>query len=182
MRKTKLILAITLAAIILGIIGTSVPALAQPDYTTLDDASAAGNAGSLKLSVDTGDDVPRFPDIYIDSVPVFGYAWVDLDTGNGVATTIHPLIGRDSHQNPDAWHTHPVSLSTGSSFDFCVASIGTSQGGLSIHNDVLRANISANQAGVSAGDLDVAASFAVQLDGGCASGLGVDVIDSVPLP
>jgi hypothetical protein len=150
-----------------------------PSYTTLDGAAARGTGGSLRLAVNAGGEVPRFPDAFINSVPVFGYAWVDLATGVGVVATIHPLIGRDSNQNPRAWHAHQVQLSAGAAFDFCIASLGTSQGGLTLQADELGLNVALHQAGVSAEALDVAAAFVVQPDAGCvATGLGVDVLDA----
>lgn len=151
----------------------------EPAYTELDDASAAGNDGSLRLTVDAGGDIPRFPDEFVNTVAVFGYGWVDGDTGNGVVAVIHPVIGRDSNQNPDGWHTHPVTLSAGAAFEFCIEAIGTSQGGISIRGDRLSLNMAARQAGLSADDLDVAAAFIVAADAGCtATGLGVDVLDT----
>ena len=149
-----------------------------PSYTDLDAATARGTQGSLHLWVNAGGGVPRHADAFIRSVPVFGYAWVDLATGSGVVAVIHPLIGRDSRQNPTGWHTHPVQLSTGAAFDFCIVSLGTTQGGIGIQDDLLRLNIALEQAGISAEVLDVAAAFVVQPDGGCAAtGLGVDVSD-----
>jgi hypothetical protein len=153
-----------------------------PSYTALDAAAARGTQASLHLWVNTGGQVPRSADAFISSVPVFGYAWVDLATGLGVVAVIHPLIGRDSRQNPKGWHTHPVQLSAGAAFDFCIAGLGTAQGGIGIHDDVLRLNIALEQAGLSAGVLDVAAAFVVQPDAGCAvTGLGVDVLDAESL-
>lgn len=153
-----------------------------PSYGTLEDATAAGTPGSLRLSVDVAGSIPRFPDSFISGVPVFGYAWADLDTGEGIVSVIHPLIGRDSNQNPDAWHTHPVQLSGGSAFDFCVESIGTSQGGISIRGDIMNLNMATRQAGVSADDLDVAAAFTVHGDAGClTTGLGVAIHSALGL-
>lgn len=148
-------------------------------YTDLTGATARSVQGTLHLSVETAGPVPRFPDAFIGSVAVFGYGWVDGDTGDGVVAVIHPLIGRDSHQNPDGWHTHPVTLAAGNAFDFCLAGIGTSQGGLSIVGNGLRLRMALRQAGVAADDLDVAAAFIVAVDAGCAGlGLGVDVLDA----
>lgn len=153
-------------------------------YTGLDAAAGSGTAGSLHLQVDASGPIPRFPDQFISSVAVFGYAWADLDTGKAIVAVIHPVIGRDSRQNPDGWHTHPVQLGAGTkpsgSSDFCIVSIGRSQGGISIHEDLLQLQMAAHWAGTSAVSLDVAASFTVQADAGCASGLGVAVIDAVP--
>jgi hypothetical protein len=148
-----------------------------PGYSQLDAASVRGTSGSLHASVDAGAAIPRFPDEFVRSVAVFGYAWLHLAAGKGVVAVIHPAIGADSHQNPNAWHTHPVQLTAGTaSSDFCIVSIGTSQGGISIHDDVLRLEMAERQAGISASLLDVAAAFVVQPDAGCASGLGVEVL------
>ncbi len=158
-----------------------VPA-STPAYGALDGASASAFGGSLRLSVDAGGPIPRFPDGYIESVAVFGYAWVDGDTGAGLVAVIHPVIGRDSHQNPDGWHTHPVQLTAGAAFDFCIESIGGSQGGLSLQGDELTVRIAERWAGVSAAALDVAAAFIVRQDAGCAAtGLGVEVLDTATL-
>ena len=159
-----------------------VPA-AQPTYTQLDGAAARGTRGSLHLTVNTGGAIPRFPDAFILSVPVFGYAWVDVATGRGVVAVIHPAIGRDSRQNPQGWHTHPVLLGAGTaSSNFCIGSIGTSQGGISIQGEVLRLNMALRQAGIPAAALDAAAAFAVQPDAGCPpTGLGVVVLDLASL-
>ena len=94
-------------------VSANISLLSTPAYTAVDAASAAGTAGSLHLSIDAGGVIPRFPDQFIQSVAVFGYGWVDAQTGRGVVAVIHPLIGRDSHQNPDGWHTHPVTLAGG---------------------------------------------------------------------
>ncbi len=162
------------------------PALAitaAPDYTGLDDAAADGRGGGVSLSVNASGSIPRFPDGFISSVAVFGYAWADLGTGRGIVAVIHPVIGRDSRQNPDGWHTHPVQLTGGTkpsgTSDFCIVSIGASQGGIAIQGDALRVNMSDRWAGISAEALDVAASFVVQEDNGCtATGLGVRVLDT----
>jgi hypothetical protein len=158
--------------------------LASPDYTQLDGAALRGSGGSIHLSVDAAGDIPRQPDAFIQSVAVFGYAWADLDTGKGIVAVIHPTIGRDSKQNPDGWHTHPVQLTggttaTGGTSEFCIVSIGRSQAGIAIQGDLMRTNIALQWAGLDVNALDVAASFVVQADSDCdGSGLGVDVLDT----
>jgi hypothetical protein len=151
-----------------------------PDYTQLDSAAVGGSGGSMHLSVDAGGDIPRQPDDFIHSVAVFGYAWADLDTGKGIVAVIHPTIGRDSKQNPDGWHTHPVQLTGGSgTSDFCIVSIGRSQAGIAIQGDLLRTNMALQWTGLDVNALDVAASFVVQVDAGCSgSGLGVHLLDT----
>jgi hypothetical protein len=148
--------------------------LAQPDYTRLVSASSTSTPGAaLFLSVTTGGAIPRFPDDYIRSVLVFGYAWVDTTTGNGIVAAIHPGF-RDSNQNPSGWHTHSVILSSRtSSSDFCIQQLGTSQGGISIINNKLSVHIPVTLAP------NLAASSVVQQDSGCtATGLGVKVLST----
>lgn len=159
---------------------------APPGYTGLESAAAEGTGGAVHLTANTSGSIPRFPDSFIASVAVFGYAWADLDTGEGIVSVIHPVIGRDSRQNPDGWHTHPVVLTGGTkpsgTSDFCIVSIGRSQGGIAILGDVMRVQMADRWAGVPASALDVAASFVVQGDGGCAAtGLGVVLLDAATL-
>jgi len=163
--------------------GSAVVISALPDYTTVESADAAASGGALKLEADVAGDIPRHADTYISSVAVFGYAWADLATGRGIVAVIHPAIGRDSNQNPDAWHTHPVQLAGGAgTSNFCIVSLGTSQAGIAIVGDAIRVNIAQAQAGLSAGDLDVTAAFIVQPEAGCAAtGLGVKVLSAVTL-
>jgi hypothetical protein len=108
---------------------------------------------------------------YILSVLVFGYAWVDTTSSNGIVTAIHPTF-RDSNQNPSGWHTHSVILSRGTlSSDFCIQQLRTTQGGISIINNKLSVHIPVTLAP------NLAASFVVQRDSGCtAPGLGVKVL------
>jgi hypothetical protein len=157
--------------------------VSPPAYGTLDGASARSTPGSLHLSVDAGGAIPRQPDAFIQSVAVFGYAWADLDTGNGLVAVIHPVIGRDSRQNPDGWHTHPVQLAGGTAAsNFCAVSIGGSQGGIAIQDDALGTNLSLHWGGLDTSALDVAAAFIVQADAACtATGLGVVVLGAVAL-
>ena len=156
---------------------------ALPNYTTLESADAGASGGALKLEANAAGGIPRLADTYIGGVAVFGYAWADLGTGRAVVAVIHPAIGRDSNQNPDAWHTHPVQLAGGAgASNFCIVSLGTSQAGIAIVGDEIRVNIAQNQAGLSASDLDVAAAFIVQPQAGCvATGLGVKILSAIGL-
>lgn len=168
----------TMAALLVG--GTIEPSLAQisPPYADLVDASATTNNGRvLFASVEAADTIPRFPDPFIESVLVFGYAWVDIDTGEGIVAAIHPEF-RDSNQNPDAWHTHPVQLSSGASTDFCIEELGTSQGGIRLNGNVMDIRMpSTFTGGITP---DTAASFIVVQDSGCqTTELGVDVLDTI---
>jgi hypothetical protein len=94
------------------------------------------------------------------------------------------VIGRDSYQNPDGWHTHPVQLSggTSASSDFCIVSIGSSQAGIRITGDRMDLSVPAHWVPVAGAALDVVAAFIVQADTGCAgSGLGVAILGASAL-
>jgi len=158
-------------------------ASAVPSYATVESAAASDEGGALKLEADVAGSIPRHADTYVGGVAVFGYAWADLGSGRAVVAVIHPAIGRDSNQNPDAWHTHPAQLAAGAgASNFCIVSLGTSQAGIAIVGDGIRVNISQNQAGLAAADLDVVAAFIVQPEAGCvASGLGVKVLSAASL-
>ena len=56
-----------------------------------------------------------------------GIAWADLDLGTAVVATIHPMLGRDSHQRLDAWHVHTVQLTGGATApnDFCLVAVSS---------------------------------------------------------
>src|SRR5260370_31858030 len=143
-------------------VATPLAAATPPDYTNLHAASAADAGRSLHLSVVASGTIPRFPDGFVRSVAVFGYAWVDGETNRGIVAVIHPTIGRDSHQNPDGWHTHPVLLSAGpASSTFCLAGIGPSQGGPTLRDEVLELNIALSPRGALATGLDLAAPHRV---------------------
>ena len=181
--KTTLIASVVAITLVLGL-GVA-PALAggPPGYTVATSATADEKDGSLKLSVTAAGDIPRFPDEFIndEDVLVFGFAWADLTTGNVILATIHPTIGRDSHQNPDAWHIHPGLLGQeGQSSTFCVTSLGTAQGGLKIKGNTLSLNVETSQTTTTLAALEGAVGFTVVEDLVCTSGLGV-VITAAPV-
>jgi len=163
-----------LAAVLIG--GSLAPAMAG-GHAVVVSATADEKDDSLKLSVTTGGDISRFPDALANSALVFGYAWVDVDSGKVILATIHPQIPHDSNQNPDAWHIHPGLVGAGTiNSTFCVLSLGTAQGGLSIKGDTMRLNVETSQAGVTLAELDVAVGFKVFADAGCvATGLGSEL-------
>jgi hypothetical protein len=172
--KTTLMTTFVAVTLVLGLSVAPAMVYAIPGYATVNSATADEKDGTLLLSVTTGGDIPRFADDFINSVLVFGFAWADLDSGKVVLTTIHPTIGRDSNQNPDNWHTHPGQLGPGTENSaFCVVTLGTSQGGISIKGDTLSLNIETSQAGVTLAELDGAVGFTVISDNACGLGLGV---------
>lgn len=164
-------------------VAASVTIQSQPAYGDVDEGDVTVRGGSVHLAVNTGGPIPRFPDSFITSVAVFGYAWADLDTGAAIVSVIHPVIGRDSRQNPDGWHTHPVQLSAGSAAsDFCIVNIGGSQAGIRILGNAMNLSVPARWVPVAGTALDVVASFVVQADAACpGSGLGVAVLDATAL-
>ena len=155
----RLILASILAV---GLIGIPT-ALAEPE---VDEATLEQNKGKMKLTVTATEDIPRFPDSFIESVLGFGFAW--LDGNDAIVAAIHPEFD-DSNQNPKAWHTHTVEIGDGG----CVE-VHDSQGGVKIDGDTMTLQISAQ----FAGDIEPTqvASFELVADENCDSGAKVNVL------
>lgn len=97
-------------------------------------------------------------------------------------TTIHPVIGRDSHQNPDAWHAHTATLESGATppNDFCVVSIDTTPtAGIQVHGSTMRVNVQDWKLLVPPEAFDAAAGFTIERDGACAApGLAVRLVEN----
>src|SRR5260370_6832306 len=105
----KLVVAGGLALAVLGAPGASAPG-AGPAYLAVSSFSAPlQNPNLAKLSVTTGGNIPIRADDFINSNPVVGLAWADLRTGKVFVATIHPVLGRDSLQNPAGWHAHTAT-------------------------------------------------------------------------
>lgn len=156
-------------------------AVPGPDSLDVNSFTAASqNDNATRLSVTTGDDIPKRPDAFIESKLVVGLAWADLDTGMVFVATIHPVIGRDSHQNPDAWHAHTATVSGGATppNDFCLVSIdSTPTAGIQIQGSTMKVNVQDWKLPVPPEDFDAAAGFTVEPDGACAdSGLAVRLV------
>jgi hypothetical protein len=158
-------------------VGIAIASMPGPAYLSVSSWKAASkNKGTARLSVTTKAPIPRHPDAFIRSNPVVGFAWVDSQTSRAFVATIHPVLGRDSRQNPRAWHAHTVTLTTGATApdDFCLGAITSSPiVGLSIHGASMRINARASSLPVPAAAFDLATGFTVQHDAACSSGLGV---------
>jgi hypothetical protein len=145
-----------------------------PKYADLTQATKYQTKDTLKTTVTAESRIPKTPDTFLRSVLVYGYGWVDTDTGKAFTTLIHPNF-RDSTKNPDKWHGHPVTLTTGTAnSDFCVPYIGdagnTAEGGISIDDETRIMKTSTSLAklnGLKTADIDTAASFIVQEDSDC---------------
>lgn len=145
-----------------------------PNYADVNKATKYQSKDSLKTTITADSRIPKEPDAFIRSVLVYGYGWVDTDTGKAFTTLIHPSF-RDSTKNPDKWHGHPVTLTTGTAnSDFCVVYIGdaenTAEGGISIDEETNTMKTSTSLAklnGLKSADIDTAASFIVQEDADC---------------
>jgi len=180
--NSKTIVAVSLAAIfavsMFGIHNV-IASISGPNYLVVSDFSASTQGSNLvKLSATTGDDIPRKPTDFISAHAVAGIAWADLDTGKVFVATIHPTLGRDSNQNPDAWHAHTATLGAGTaSSDFCVVSIdSTPTAGISIQGNTISVNVKQNTLAVPVSDIDGAVGFVIDGDSDCGSTLGVDVV------
>jgi hypothetical protein len=153
-----------------------------PDYLDVAAWNASSpNDNAVRLSVTTRDEIPRQPDTFIGARPVVGFAWADLATRKAIVTTIHPVIGRDSHQNPDAWHAHTVTLASGATApnDFCLASIdSTPTAGIQLHGSTMTVNVRRSELPAAAEEFDAAVGFTLEPDAACASGLAVLIRDA----
>src|SRR3989442_7371127 len=121
----KLAVAAGLALAGLGAPGAQA-AVAGPAYLAVSSFTATlQNPNLAKLSVTTRGNIPIRADDFINSNPIVGLAWADLSSGKVFVATIHPVIGRDSLQNPAGWHAHTATVTGGATapHDFCVASI-----------------------------------------------------------
>ena len=176
MRKLTVAL-IPVAAALVALVGLAVAAAPGPDYLEVTSSQAvAKNKGTVRLSATTKAGIPRHPDAFIRSNPVVGIAWADLQTGKVFVVTIHPMIGRDSHQNPRAWHAHTAQLTAGATApnDFCLGAITSSPtAGIAIQGATVTINTRASALPVATTALDVATGFTVQSDAACTSHLGV---------
>lgn len=177
MRKICAALVVTALGAAAILVGLAPASVSGPDYLNVVGFSAASkNKSAARLAVTTKASIPRHPDAFIRSNPVVGVAWVDLATSKAFVATIHPVIGRDSHQNPRGWHAHTVTLSGGATApnDFCLASIDSSPtAGISIHGKTMRVNVRTSKLPVAPGAFDAATGFTVQHEAACASGLAV---------
>jgi hypothetical protein len=173
-----------LAALVMAALGAAAvlvglaPASASgPDYLSVTSFSAVSKSKmTARLRVTTKASIPRHPDAFIRSNPVVGFAWVDVATSKAFVTTIHPVLGRDSRQNPRAWHAHTVTLGGGATApnDFCLVSINsTPTAGISIRGKTMKVNVRKSKLPVAPQAFDLATGFTVQHDAACASGLAV---------
>lgn len=169
-------LAVTILATTV-VVGFALASAPGPDYLDVTSWRAeAKNKNTAQLSATTKAAIPRRPDAFIRSNPAVGIAWVDVQTSRVFVATIHPVLGRDSHQNPRAWHAHTAALAGGATApnDFCLASIASAPTvGLSTHGPTMRVNVRRATLPVPPAAFDAATGFTLQADGACASGLGV---------
>jgi hypothetical protein len=160
-----LVLSLILAIGLVGI-PTALASTIPPDYTNVEDSSVEENNGKMKLTATTEGDIAKKPDDFINSVLGFGFAW--LDGNEGIVAAIHPDFD-DSNQNPNAWHTHTVTLDG----DNCVT-VEDSQGGVIIKGNTITLQLSKQFTGnIEPGQ---AVSFKLVEDESCDSGAAVEVL------
>ena len=114
MKKRVLLAAAAGPLAALVMMGTVMASAPGPAYLVVQSFGAVSRThNAVTLSATTGASIPRQPDAFINSHLIVRLAWADLDNGTAFVTTIHPVIGRDSHQNPDSWHAHTATVSGG---------------------------------------------------------------------
>jgi hypothetical protein len=161
-----LVLSLILAIGLVGI-PTALASTTPPDYTNVEDSSVEENNGKMKLTATTEGDIAKKPDDFINSVLGFGFAW--LDGNEGIVAAIHPDFD-DSNQNPNAWHTHTVTLDG----DNCVT-VEDSQGGVIIKGNTITLQLSKQFTG-NIEPAGQAVSFKLVEDESCDSGAAVEVL------
>lgn len=180
-RLRRLAITATLAsALALGAFGMASAIQAGPAYLAVGDWYAGAQGNNLAtLTATTGGQIPKRPDDFVNGQLIVGIAWVDVQTMSAVVATIHPELGRDSHQRPDAWHLHTAVLAGGATSpnDLCLVSVSsTPTAGIQISGSTMRINIRASELPFAPDAPDLAAGFTVHTgDAGCATGLGVRV-------
>jgi hypothetical protein len=177
---------IAVSALLLGSVAMTVAFQPGPAYLSVQSFTADDQGPNLvKLSASTNANIPKLTDAFIAAQLIVGVAWADLDSGTAVVATIHPVLGRDSHQRPDAWHVHTVQLTGGATApnDFCLVSVSsTPNAGIQIAGSSISLNLSSWEMPIVDGnplspdDIDASVGFTVHTgDTGCATGLGVRV-------
>jgi hypothetical protein len=160
--------------------GLALASSAGPAYLSVSSfSSTSKNKSTARLAVTTKAPIPRHPNAFIRANPAVGFGWVDIATVKAFVITIHPVLSRDSHQNPRAWHAHTVRLGGGFAIapdDYCIASIEASPtAGISIHGKTMRVNVRKSKLPVRPQDFDFATGFTLQHDSFCSSGLAIRV-------
>jgi hypothetical protein len=176
MRRFALVTAIPLTAGVIAV-GLAIAATPGPDYLEVTSWKAAAKGSpTARLTATTKATIPKHPNSFIRSNPVVGIAWVDVSTSKAFVVTIHPAIGRDSNQNPRAWHAHTVTLAGGATApnDFCLGAINSNPtAGISIHGATMKVNVRRSSLPVPTTALDAAVGFTLQHDTACGSALAV---------
>ena len=177
---------IAVAVLLMGAVGMTMAFQSGPAYLAVQSFTAdAQGPNAVKLSASTNADIPKLTDAFIAAQLIVGIAWADLDSGTAVVATIHPMLGRDSHQRPDAWHVHTVQLTGGATApnDFCLVSVSsTPNAGIQIAGSSISLNLSSWEMPIVGGsplspdNIDASVGFTVLTgDTGCVTGLGVRV-------
>ena len=184
MKKWPLIAVALVTGLALSLVGLSGASASAPGPAYLNvrsSSAAAQNGETAKFSAVTDGAIPHRADAFIQSHLVVGIGWADLTTGRALVVTIHPLIGRDSHQNPDAWHAHTVTVSGGATppNDFCLVSIdSTPTAGIQIHGNTMDVNVRMSALPEAPSAFNAAAGFTLEQDPACASGLAVRLVQN----
>lgn len=172
---TSLIGAIAAAAALAATTYSGLPAATAhdgfPNYADIDSATKSQTSNVLKGTVDATANIPHVPDSFIKSVLVYGYGWVDTNTGKAAVALIHPNF-RDSTKSPGTWHMHPITLGQGTTKStYCISYFGdgltTAEGGLPISQDVMKMSVGTSKVSLNASEVDTVSSFVIQEDSSC---------------
>jgi hypothetical protein len=172
MSRTRWVIAAVVlgAASLIAIAAVSASSPGPPYLSVTSFSAHSQNGNTAKLSLTTRSEIPGHPDAFISANNNTGFAWVDVDTGKAFSVVLHGSAPRNSHQDPQGWHVHVVTLTGGATppNDYCMASLDASPtAGISLHGNTMDVNATASRVPVAPEAFDVAVGFTVQLDFAC---------------
>ena len=128
------------------------------------------NSETTIVSAVAADNIPRQTSV------LGGFAWLYASGPDTVFVAVTHSGVKDSGQNPNGWHTHNVQLAIGASTgsDACITALGAdTYAGIAINGNTINVNVRNLQlTGALSGG---ATAFTIVPDGGCGSGLGVNL-------
>ncbi len=172
------LIVITLGAILFigAISGSSLVVFADGEWKDLTSATKRIAGNSLHLTSTSIGPIPRgeaiFDETVVKKVSV-GHGWLDLDDDDGdgkisgIITGVHPLLGRDSNQNPDSLHTHVIEARVAPNpnltAEYCLVflELGDIQSGIPVTGNTIRVHTSLDQTGIDPYSLDTAVSYTI---------------------
>ena len=151
-------------------------AFADGEWKDLTSATKRVAGNSLHLTSTAIGPIPRgeaiFDETVVKKVSV-GHGWLDLDDDDGdgkisgIITGVHPILGRDSKQNPDSLHTHVIEArpapNPNLTAEYCLVflELGDIQSGIRVTQNTIRVTTSLDKTGIDPNSLDTAVAYVI---------------------